>query len=66
MKLAEALPVLTEEWRKVHAQPEGIDALADKGGADWECLCVGWCLAKGLSIEDAYAFYREMIGRGLF
>lgn len=58
--------ILISEWKLVHAQAGPIDENADKGGADWRSLCVGWCLAKGLSVDDAYAFYQQMIPLNLF
>ena len=57
---------LVEEWRKVYNQHDEIDEMGDKGGADWESLCVGWCVAKGLTVEQAYDFYQDMIPLGLF
>lgn len=60
------LEELVKEWTVIYAQADMIDESADKGGADWESLCVGWCLAKGLSIETSYWFYQQMIPRGLF
>ena len=51
---------LLEEWRNVCSQSEHIEALSDHGN-DWESLCVGWCLAKGLTAEQAYVFYSQMI-----
>lgn len=58
---------LIHEWGKLYKrQAKKIDELADKGAADWESLCVGWCLGKGLSVEDSYKFYQAMIPKGLF
>jgi hypothetical protein len=57
---------LIEDWRKVYEQAEAIDELADKGGTDWCNLCVGWCLGKGLTVEQGYQFYQEMKALGLY
>ncbi len=58
---------LASEWQAFYAQDNGeIDDLSDKGGADWESLCVGWCLAKGATAKEAFAFYQEMIDLGAF
>ncbi len=58
---------LTTEWAAFYDNDTGeIDERADKGGADWESLCVGWCIAKGTTVEEAYAFYAEMIHGGRF
>jgi hypothetical protein len=57
---------LIEQWKSVYFLAQEIDSMADKGGADWESLCVGWCLAKGLSVEEAYDFYQAMITLKLF
>lgn len=57
---------LIAEWRLIYAQASLIEEYSDKRAIDWESLCIGWCLAKGLSIKTAYAFYQKMIPLGLF
>ncbi len=58
---------LTAEWQAFYTADIGeIDNLSDKDGADWESLCVGWCMAKGTTAKDAYAFYQDMIDLGVF
>lgn len=57
---------LLSEWKKVYVQGEDIDSRSDHDGADWESLCVGWCIAKGLSVEDSFKFYQKMIPLDLF
>ncbi len=58
---------LTAEWLTFYAANTGeIDTLADKGGADWESLCVGWCMAKGATAQEAYEFYGDMVRLGAF
>jgi hypothetical protein len=34
--------------------------------ADWECLCVGWCLGQGLSVDEAHDFYQRCIKEGVY
>ena len=57
---------LVNEWKVIYAMSEDIDGYADKDGADWESLCVGWCLGKGMSVIEAYSFYKKMIPLRLF
>jgi radical SAM protein with 4Fe4S-binding SPASM domain len=33
---------------------------------DYESLCVGWCVAKGLTVDDALDFYQDMIPLKLY
>ena len=67
MEKPEKFPLkLIEEWKRLYSQAEEIDERSDKGGADWESLCVGWCLAKGLSFDEAFEFYQAMIPLGFF
>jgi hypothetical protein len=49
------------EWSIVFAQADMIDESSDHGGADWESLCVGWAIAKGMTINQAFDFYQEML-----
>lgn len=53
---------LLEKWRLLY-ENDGtqIDEMADKDSADWESLCVGWCMANGLTVNQAYDFYRAMV-----
>ena len=60
------IETLIEEWRKIHEQSEAIDATSRHDGHDWQSLCIGWCLAKGLSLEESDEFYSKMITMGLF
>lgn len=58
---------LVEKWRDLfNVSGPDIDRLSDHGGADWESLCVGFCLANGLTVEHAFDFYQKMIPLGLF
>ncbi len=58
---------LTAAWRIIYeTQSKEIDHNADHGGADWQSLCVGWCIGKGLSVSEAYNFYQRMVANGLF
>ncbi len=60
---------LTSEWLSFYADEpttDKIDRLSDKGGADWESLCIGWCMAKGTTVEDAFSFYLEMVTLGAY
>lgn len=57
---------LVAAWAIIYAQAAEIEELADKGGADWESLCVGWCLGRGLTVIEAHEFYRLMIPLKLF
>ena len=57
---------LIEEWKLVYAQSQNIDKRSDHDGAEWESLCVGWCLAKGLTVNQAFKFYSDMIPLNLF
>ena len=34
--------------------------------ADSESLCVGWCMAKGMTAKEAFAFYGAMVKIGYF
>lgn len=45
-----------EEWKVLYHDAETIDGNIDKG-ACWESLCNGWCLAKGMTLNEAYRFY---------
>jgi hypothetical protein len=62
-ELAVARPELVEEWKKAYAQ-----FCADHGSDDWDfrSLCIGWCVAKGLTTEQGYDFYQKMIPLELF
>lgn len=54
---------LLAQWREAYAK-----FIADDASAEWdfESLCIGWCVAKGLSTEQGYNFYQEMIPLELF
>ena len=54
---------LAKEW-KIWYDANAAHSLLDQ--ADFESLCIGWCGAKGISIDEAFAFYRKMIGLGMF
>ncbi len=59
-------PELKAEWLKLYSEvltPDG-DAFDWYKGEDFRSLCVGWALAKGLSTEQAFDFYREMSSSG--
>lgn len=56
---------LVDEWRLIHAQADLIEEYSDKGN-DWESLCIGWCMGKGLTVKTAYWFYQQMIPLDLF
>jgi len=34
--------------------------------ADFESICVGWCMAHGMTLADALDFYQQMIPLRLF
>lgn len=64
--MADLAPVDTDllrQWRIAYAT-----FVADESSADWDfqCLCIGWCVAKGLTTEEAYNFYQKMIPLELF
>lgn len=63
-----AKPDLKKEWAVFYtkAAMKDIDQFADKGGFDWESLCVGWCMAQGLAVEEAVAFYSAMVAEGKY
>ena len=48
------------EWSSVFAQADIIEENSDSG-MDWEAICVGWSIAKGMSIRQAFDFYQEML-----
>ncbi len=58
-----ANPEIVARWRVLYARVDEIDP-----GylLHWESLCIGWCLANGLTVDEAYAFYQEMIPLELF
>ena len=57
---------LIEDWRKIHERGAEIDETSRHDGHDWQSLCMGFCLGKGLSLDEAHAFYNRMIEEGLF
>lgn len=68
---------LVKEWEILYNKhgksEEELEALSDDerdelvySDADWQSLCVGWCLGKGLTPPQGYRFYEAMIGLGLF
>lgn len=52
---------LINAWKEVYLHVEELDNRSATGNADWESLCVGWCIARGLTIEAAFEFYQETI-----
>lgn len=57
---------LFKEWEAAYTtafNPESNEWLNE---ADYRSLCVGWCVAKGLSIDEALDFYSGMIAFRLF
>lgn len=56
---------IIEQWKVIYDRAEEIDALSDKGGADWESLWVGWAIANGFTPENAFDAYIELIDLGL-
>lgn len=54
---------LVEEWKVAHA------AMADhyfSDDCDFENFCWGWCVAKGLTVDEAHFFYDAMIELRVF
>lgn len=54
---------LIAEWREAYKK------LCDSEfsvGCDFENFCWGWCVAKGMSLDEAFDFYQEMIALGVF
>jgi hypothetical protein len=54
---------LINEWRETYKRFNEDSRLEN---ADYESLCVGWCVAKGLTIKEAFSFYQKMIPLNLF
>ena len=55
---------LLAKWVELFKRSKEIDAASDKEGAHWESLCIGWCMAQGLSVDDAVNFYFARIQSG--
>ena len=62
-KATPKLAALNARWKEFYDETSDNDLLAD---ADFESLCVGWCLAKGLTVEESYDFYQTQISLGYF
>ncbi len=54
---------LVEEWKKDY---EEFAAHEFSEECDFENFCWGWCVAKGLTVDEAYDFYQAMIALGVF
>jgi hypothetical protein len=52
---------LIKEWKKAFKI-----LCKDEVCGDWdfESLCIGWCLAKGLSTKEGSNFYQERVHYG--
>jgi hypothetical protein len=50
--------VLDRKWAELYKSRLFNDDFQE---CDFESLCVGWCLALGLSTDDAFTFYRRQV-----
>lgn len=55
---------LLAKWVELFRQSKKIDRASDKEGAHWESLCIGWCMAQGLSVDAAVEFYAARVKSG--
>jgi hypothetical protein len=58
--------VLIKAWREFHDSltKDKEDGYFLENEAHYESICLGWCCAKGLTIDDAFDFYRERVNEG--
>jgi hypothetical protein len=54
---------LIEEWRSWYEKYSKWEVLEEQ---DFESICIGWCCAKGMTPDEGYDFYQEMIPLKLF
>lgn len=54
-----------DEWDKFY---DGLDYndYWIQNDANFESLCVGWCMANNMTLETALEFYRMQVKRGKF
>lgn len=50
-------------WIELYKKTLQAEDFAD---CEFESICVGWCLAKGFTVDAAFEFYAMMIKRGYF
>lgn len=58
------LQSLIREWKVLYRRNEEIDEMI--GSLNIESFCVGWCLGKGISLDEAVEFYVSTIQLGLY
>lgn len=61
--LQEVIMTLENAWIELY---KTVLNQPDFENSDFESLCVGWCLAKGFTTDQAFDFYRQMIKREYF
>lgn len=54
---------LIEDWKKVY---DDLCAHEFSAECDFENFCWGWCMGKGLTLDEAYDFYQAMIELRVF
>lgn len=59
---------LVKEWKVIYLT---LKSDLDNGywieqDSNFESICVGWCMAKGLTLTTALDFYQEMVTLRLF
>lgn len=60
--LAGGFERLFEDWKtEIHDKSEEVDPHEERS---WEDINLGWCLAKGLSLVTARAFYDYCVQNG--
>jgi hypothetical protein len=52
---------LVEQWKETYDE---FSAHGLSEETDYENFCWGWCMAKGLTTDEAYEFYQAMVALG--
>lgn len=56
------IDLLASQWiDEVYRRAEEVDPDNEH---DWESMCLGWTIAKGLPIEASYPFFMFMFSQG--
>ena len=64
MNVEELMASLWPLWEELYDTTLAKDPYFEE--VVFEHLCVGWCLAKGLSVANAQKFYQSCVGKGKF